>query len=303
MKTLIICFSQTGNTRKVAEYIRDGIKDEIEFCEITDLAGVDMKQLDQYDLVGLGCPVFYYKEPENVRSFIEELPDLNDKNWFLFCTHGSVMGVIFYTMKESLEKKGIRVIGYHDTYADGTLPFYPHPTLTTGHPDDQDLQEAQAFGKKVAQCGRAVSDGDTSCIEKPAPVPEEWVPGEAEMITNDFLLQVMPPLSINSETCVQCGDCQDACPVNGIDIESDPPKIQDPCICCFHCINVCPTCSIETDWAGYESLAPENYARYLQALKDAEARGEFRWLMDPETINFNDPYYKQRKRKLENKKE
>ena len=84
MKTLIICFSQTGNTRKVGEYIRDGIMEETEFCEMTDLAGVDTKQLDQYDLVGLGCPVFYYQEPENVRRFIEELPDLNDKNWFLF---------------------------------------------------------------------------------------------------------------------------------------------------------------------------------------------------------------------------
>jgi len=46
-------------------------------------------------------------------------------------------------------------------------------------------------------------------------------------------------------------------------------------------------------------MAPGNYDKYLQALKDAEARGEFRWLMDPETINFDDPYFKQRKRNLE----
>ncbi|MBT3311253.1 MAG: 4Fe-4S dicluster domain-containing protein [Desulfobacterales bacterium] len=299
MKTLIICFSQTGNTRKVAEYIRDGIKEETEFCEMTDLAGVDTKQLDQYDLVGLGCPVFYYQEPENVRRFIEELPDLNDKNWFLFCTHGSVMGVIFYSMKERLEKKGIRVIGYHDTYADGTIPFYPYPTVTTGHPDDQELQEAQLFGKKIAQCGRAVLSGDTSCIENPAEVTEEWAPEEAAVFSLDFLSQVMPPLSINSETCVQCGDCQKACPVGGIDIESDPIRIQDPCIYCFYCVNVCPTCSVEADWSLTMAMAPGNYDKYLQALKDAEARGEFRWLMDPETINFDDPYFKQRKRNLE----
>ena len=230
------------------------------------------------------------------------MPELKNKNWFLFCTHGSVMGVIFYTMSERLEKKGIRIIGYHDSYADGTIPFYPYPTVTTGHPDDQELSEAQLFGKKIAQCGRAVLAGDTSCIEKPGAVPEDWVSGEAEAFSLDFLSQIMPPLSINRETCEQCGDCQEACPVSGIDIEPDPPRIQDPCIYCFHCGNVCPTCSIEADWSLASTVAPQNYARYIESLKEAESRGEFRWYVDPESMDFDDPLYMQRKRNFEAKK-
>ena len=303
MKTLIICFSQTGNTVKVAESILEGVKDVTGSCDLVNMADFDPKGLADYDLIGLGCPVFYYEAPYNVREFIKGLPELASQHWFVFCSHGSVLGLTLLSLTERLEKKGATVLGSHHTYADGTIPFYPYPTVTTGHPDTQELQEAQDFGKEMAQCSQAVANGDTGCITKPAPVTEDWVPEQAAMLTPEFMSQVMPRLSINTETCIECGDCQDACPVNGIDIEVDPPRIQEPCIFCWCCAKICPTCSIETDWSPLESMAPDQYARYIKALKDAEARGEFRWHMDPDTLNFDDPLYKQRKRQIEAEKE
>jgi len=298
MKVLIVCFSQTGNTRKVAEKIRDGIIKEIGSCDLVSLRDADVNGLAGYDLVGLGTPVFYYKEPFNVRDFMEGLPELNGKQWFVFCSHGSVMGQTLISMKECLEKKGIKVIGSHHTYSDGTIPFYPYPTVTTGHPDDREFEEAFEFGSSIVKCSRAVSRGDMSCVEDPKPVPEEWIAPEAEMLNLDFMKQVMPRLSINTDTCAECGDCVDACPVDGIDIEADPPRIQEPCIYCWNCAKICPTCSIEADWSGLVSMAPQNYDRYIKSLKEAEARGEFRWLVDPESMNYEDPLYKQREREI-----
>jgi flavodoxin/ferredoxin len=302
MKTLIICFSQTGNTLKLAESILEGVKDATGSCDFVNMADVDQKVLADYDLIGLGCPVFYYQEPYNVREFMEGLPELERQHWFVFCSHGSVLGLTLLSITERLERKGATVIGSHHTYSDATVPFYPYPTVTTGHPDAQELQEARDFGKEIAQCSQAVARGDTGCITKPAPVTEDWVPEQAAMLTSEFMSQVMPRLSINTETCIECGDCQDACPVDGIDIEVDPPRIQEPCIFCWCCAKICPTCSIETDWSPLESMAPDQYARYIKALKDAEARGEFRWLMDPDTLNFNDPLYKQRERQIKAEK-
>lgn len=303
MKTLIICFSQTGNTRKAAEKICEGIVEVTGSCDLITLEDVDQKQLAEYDLVGLGCPVFYYREPFNISDFMADLPELNGKQWFVFCSHGSVLGLTLLSMAEGLEKKGIVVIGSHHTYADGTLPFYPYPTVTTGHPDDRDLKEAKDFGRTIAKCSMAVSKGDMSCIAKPVPVTEEWVPGEAAMLTREFMDQTMPRLSINLETCTECGECQDACPVGGIDIEKSPPRMQDPCIYCWNCAKICPTCSIETDWSMLVGMAPDNYKRYIQALKDAEGRGEFRWLLDPDSMNYDDPLHLQQKRKFESGKD
>jgi flavodoxin/ferredoxin len=303
MRTLIICFSQTGNTKKVAENIRDGISEITGSCNIVSLDEVDRITLKDYDLVGLGCPVFYYKEPHNVSMFIENLPELKSKQWFVFCSHGSVMGLTLISMIERLEKKGVTVIGTHHTYADGSLPFYPYPTLTTGHPDAHDLREARDFGKSIAICSKAVADGDSSRIKKPDSLKEEWVKEEAAMLTIEFMDQAMPKLSINKEICVQCGKCQEACPAKGIDVASAPPRIQNPCIYCWYCVKICPTCAIEADWNILVNMAPGNYARYINVLKAAEEKGEFRWLIDPNDIDYDDPLFKQREREVKAKKE
>lgn len=76
MKALVIYFSQTGNMRRIARCIHDGIIDVTGRCDMTNLNDVDVNLLSDYDLVGIGCPVFYYKEPFNVTDFIESLPEI-----------------------------------------------------------------------------------------------------------------------------------------------------------------------------------------------------------------------------------
>lgn len=297
MKTLIIYFSQTGNTRRMAEAIRDGIIEVTGQCDLKTLAEVAPDRLKDYDLVGLGCPVFYYQEPFNVRDFIEGLPPLNGKQWFLFCTHGSVIGDTFGSMTKRLQSKGILVVGYHDIYADATLPFYPYPTLTTGHPDLVDLDSSRHFGEEIVRRSQRVAEGDHGLIPVVKTVPDEWVK-TAETLTPEFLNRMMPKLCIDMQKCTHCHACEDNCPVEGIDVETDPPRIQEPCIYCWNCAKICPTLAIEADWDMLVAMGPENYARYREALDDAAARGEFRWLMDPNSIDFDDPLYKQRERDL-----
>ena len=149
MKTIIICFSQTGQTQKISEEIQKGIEIAGGQCNILPFSKVHTEVLPDYDLIGLGIPVFYYQPPFHVTEFIDGLPPQQGRPWFIFCTHGSVMGMTLKILAEHLDKKGTRVIGSHHTYADGTLPFYPYPTVTTGHPDKLDLDDAKSFGEKI----------------------------------------------------------------------------------------------------------------------------------------------------------
>jgi flavodoxin/ferredoxin len=300
MKTLIIHFSQTGFTRKVAEQIRHGIEEAGARCEFQTLGEVKPESLAQYDLVGLGCPVFFYNAPFNVRDFMQGLPELAGKQWFVFCTHGSVMGNTLIFMAEALTEKGIRVVGYHDTYADGTIPFYPYPTLTTGHPDALEYEEARAFGREIVERSRRIAAGEPGLIPAPGQENPEWT-RQAETFTLEFLKRVMPPMHIDEDKCIQCLECVEACPVDGIDPEADPPRIQDPCIYCFYCAKICPELAIVADWDQVVPIVPQNYKRYREVLEEAEARGEFRWLMDPDSLDFDDVLYKQREREMEGK--
>jgi flavodoxin/Fe-S-cluster-containing hydrogenase component 2 len=302
MKSLIVCFSQTGNTLRVANRIRDGIRKETGHCELMKMDDVDPASLQSYDLVGLGCPVFYYQEPLNVRDFMKGLPLLPDKHWFVFCTHASIIGNTFPSMTGYLKQKGITVVGYHDTYADATLPFYPHPTLTSGHPDSDDLKDAYEFGRDVVNRSRHITSGKKGLLPQLAPVPEEWIEN-AERFTLEFMEQAFPSMRINPDRCTACMDCEGGCPVDGIGVTEDPPRIQDPCIYCWNCVKICPEAAIEADWSQQVKLAPQLYSRYRYWLDEAARRGEFRWLLDPESIDFTNPFYKQREQKTKQTKE
>ncbi|MCX5859273.1 MAG: EFR1 family ferrodoxin [Proteobacteria bacterium] len=292
MKTLIIYFSQTGYTKKAAELIREGIMATGGKCDLVPLNQVKVKTLAGYDLVGLGCPVFYYQEPFHLRDFIDKLPDLKGKLWFVFCSHGSVVGIALNSMAEHLRKKGVSVIGYFDMYADASAPFIPHPTTTTGHPDKIDLERAQAFGREIVPRWEQITRGDESLIPALPPVDEEWVKS-AEMFNFELVKNIMPQLTVNREKCIGCGQCEESCPVQGIEIGTDPPRIQSPCIYCCFCVEVCPVMAIEGDFEMIASMNPGHYARLKVALDEAAARGEFRWLVDFDKIDYDDYMYKQ----------
>ena len=57
MKSLIIYYSQTGNTKKVAHAIRRGMSQLVEQCDITKVKEVKPEDVNKYDLIGLGSPV------------------------------------------------------------------------------------------------------------------------------------------------------------------------------------------------------------------------------------------------------
>lgn len=301
MKTLIICFSQTGNTQKIAECICDGVIDITGQCDIKPLGEIDSGDLDDYDLIGLGSPVFYYKEPFHVEDFIQALPERNGQHWFVFCTHANVIGSFFPSVVEKLKNKEAMVIGCHNSYANLTVPYYPKPSYTSGHPDQHDLKEARAFGRNMAELSLRVKNQKIGANNISYPISsEEWAE-EGKHLTREFLANVLPKLALNTDTCVQCHECEKNCPVQGIDIEANPPHLQDPCIYCWRCVNICPTLSIHTDWEPLVRMAPDNYIRYKKELDKAATRGEFRWLVDPETIDLNNPLYKQRANKRKQK--
>ncbi len=110
MKTLIVYYSLTGTTEKVAKNIAsiidadtiriEGFKDYGSFddaCRIgkEEFDSVELPEvktekvsLEGYDRLLVGFPLWYYKAPMLVISFLEEL-DLNGIDIYPFCTSGS----------------------------------------------------------------------------------------------------------------------------------------------------------------------------------------------------------------------
>jgi flavodoxin len=74
-KTLIIYWSATGNTEKVANTIRDTLVREGIKPTIRKVADAAVEELYNYDLVFFGSPTYMWQPPEPVQKYIEAKMD------------------------------------------------------------------------------------------------------------------------------------------------------------------------------------------------------------------------------------
>ena len=116
MKNILISyFSASGVTKRVAENIKDAIggdlfeiipteryteadldwtnsqsRSSIEMKDPSSRPGIDKKveNIDAYDTVVLGFPIWWYTAPTIIHTFLEE-NDLTKKNIYVFATSGS----------------------------------------------------------------------------------------------------------------------------------------------------------------------------------------------------------------------
>jgi ferredoxin len=169
-----------------------------------------------------------------------------------------------------------------------------------GHPDEIDLENARKFGEHVSLYSAKITDADSELIPEPLPVSSERWKQASERMTREHLEKTFPKFSVNKDRCIECGTCMERCPVDGIDVYADPPRVQDPCSYCWHCVNVCPTLAIEADWSDWIAGAPETFKHYRKELEMEAEKGNFRWLVDPDTIDPSKPLIKEREQKLHN---
>ncbi len=56
MKCVITYFSQSGNTKKMAYAVREGMKKVTGQCDIIPMTVLDVRDLVGYDVIGVGSP-------------------------------------------------------------------------------------------------------------------------------------------------------------------------------------------------------------------------------------------------------
>lgn len=81
MRTLVTCFSQTGNTRKVAGAIAGALPGDVPVTPLADAVPGDA------DVTFVGLPVVRFGAPEQVRAFLQER--CRGRRVALFITHAA----------------------------------------------------------------------------------------------------------------------------------------------------------------------------------------------------------------------
>lgn len=292
MRCIIIYFTQTGNTEKVAKAICKGVKQTTDHCELVTMKDANPRRLYEYDLIGFGSPVIG-GVPGNVQAFIQNMRFVGGKHAFAFITHGTFPELFFPNAIPKMNKRGLVVIGARGWYGNCYLLHMPEPYPTAGHPDEKDLKEAEDFGREMVDRSRRISCGEKGLIPPLPPMPQLGKEGGDPGKIPNFTKMV----TFSKEICIypECRLCMEYCPMDGFDLTVDPPVIAKPCISCEFCVKICPTGAINAD-AFVEEMARATHhimsIRFLPALEKAEKEGRFRRLVPLEEVGFETPSYK-----------
>lgn len=168
LKAVVVYFSATGNTGRIAGAMYNGMKTVMP-CDVSPIYIDKMspKAMANYDVIAIGGPIWHFREAAALQLFTTKMPDLTGKLAVLFCTHASNPDSMFYNIERTLRRKGATVIGWNDWYGKSDLSLHtPKPAPTDGHPDDVDLKEAEAFGKEMAQRAVRIFAGERNLIPK-----------------------------------------------------------------------------------------------------------------------------------------
>lgn len=279
MRACLVYFSQTGNTRKVAEAMQVVLAAAAGFCALYRLEDADPAELDRYDLIGLGCPAFYFREPMNVRKFLLDAPrqDCNGrtKPFFVFVTHGGTPGDVFSRVRRLASARGMSCIGTFGCLGADTFPPYAdrRPLIAHGHPDSADLERARGFAASMVE--RAAMRLP-SVFGAKVSVPGNILTRFASGLFNGRALRLMerywilPHKKVDPELCVKCGLCVQSCPQGIIRMDGLPVISEKGCIYCYHCHRTCPHGAIRCNWVPFRFLSghyPRKYASMILNLR------------------------------------
>lgn len=224
IRGIVVFYSATGNTAQVANALYKGMKSVIK-CDVATVKQIKPEDMAKYDVMALGSPNWYMREVANTKVFTHDMPRMDGKHCIIFGTHGGSPVGQFWSMSRNVLKKGMTIIGWSDWYgSDFMTPHSSYPDGEWGHPDEVDLAEAEAFGRKMAEYSIRIYDGERDLIPE-IPTPDVGLNSLWSPRVNNYgqLTFASPPPDskpvFDLTKCVypRCNQCVENCPVNAID--------------------------------------------------------------------------------------
>lgn len=146
MKSLLVLYSyHHHNTEKIAKVFAKVLDAEIKWPK-----DINPEELQNYDLIGFGSGIYSAKHDESLLELSDELPEVNNKNAFLFSTAGitgeSKKLKDHRALREKLEAKGYIILDEFQCKGFNTNSFLRlFGGMNKGRPNAEDLKNAQEF--------------------------------------------------------------------------------------------------------------------------------------------------------------
>ncbi|MFC1716984.1 EFR1 family ferrodoxin [Candidatus Poribacteria bacterium] len=237
MKILLMYFSATENTAKMAKVVKEGFMElgaEVDEYDITShsdrQAEIDLKQ---YQAMVLGAPIHSRRAPKVVREWLRTL-DGKGKKCSMFFTYGGFGAhPAHYSTRQILEEQGFAVVSSAEFLGKHTFNLGGWKALAD-RPDASDFHVAKEY---VTKTHKRFTGEDTNTLGE----LEKTEHGEEQLdVFETFRFRVLTKLPTrDGEDCSMCMLCEESCPVGAMDAEAGQAE-EGKCIACLRCVADCP---------------------------------------------------------------
>lgn len=218
-KLFHITFSPTGTSKKVAEQIAqafDCAEMTLDLCK----AWTEDVQLKQDDICIFSVPCYGGRVPQTAAERLSHIHGAGTPAIVCVTFGNRAFEDALLELADCVAANGFQVIAGCAAAAEHNIMHI----FGQGRPDALDREEIQQFSNRVAQ---KVKSGQTTRPVLPGHYPYK----ERHMAKT--------PILVDEKTCVSCGICAAACPVQAISADGRHHS-EDVCIGCMRCIKICP---------------------------------------------------------------
>ena len=274
MDVTLIYFSQTGNTRRIAETMAEVFRGAGHVTRLVSMKKASPQDAVACDLLGIGTPCFSSQAPTPVKAYLQNLPTLNKKRAFVFATSGGAPGRVLYDLTRLLQSKGVDVVGAFLTRGE---VHHPAPCLRgrmPNRPNAEDFAEARRFATAVIE---HVSASHPGPVAESRPDAFKLRGGFYDLValisTDGFLRLMLPEPKPDIARCNQCKWCVYECPMHNITLQPYP-ILGEQCIRCYRCLTGCPQQAFDANWRlgnlAVWAFYNTTFERWLGDLKPGE---------------------------------
>eukprot|EP00727_Mastigamoeba_balamuthi_P002163 m51a1_g11944 hypothetical protein (298) ;mRNA; r:742567-743460 len=244
-RVALLYYSLTGNTRHVAELLRDALAAQGFEATALDITAPDCHRdaavaaLAAADAVGVGAVTVGYREPTNVRTLLHGLPEsaVAGKPAIVFGTAGDNEGKMLANIAGALTHKGAVVVGSFVAYAPGNFAPWGAKRGSTFQWGSRERSKPAEFARDVAPLLRARPPKAAKVCSSLMGYAVSWLASDSR------LRNIVGRIEVDRDACVKCHLCVRQCPSGALDVEEAdgvPRWSEDKCTGCCRCINYCP---------------------------------------------------------------
>lgn len=234
MPTTIYYFSATGNSLAVAKKLQQRL-DQCELVPIASLINIQNNK-PHSEIVGFVFPLYYLGIPLLVKNFLEQI--ILDEVHYVFAvvTRGNPLaGGALPQLAKILKGRKYRFdAGFYITMPENYIPMFNVPN------EAAQQKQFQACEKKIDQIAKEI---EAKKSIKEAALgglfhPLVHYPWAAKVQKSDYRFTV-------EDSCISCGVCEQVCPVNNIKMGRAKPEWLHHCQECLACLHLCPKQAIQ----------------------------------------------------------